>query len=93
MDQKPQEMPAPPHDHPPEKPGWTAILLIVAFVLAAVLMYLVGARLVKRTAASHVSSIVGRRFVGLASDPGGASFGAGFASPNASLRFNRAGRY
>jgi hypothetical protein len=61
--------------------------------LAAVLMYLVGAHLVKRIAASHVSSIVDRRFVDLASDSGNASFGAGFASPDASLRFNRAGRY
>jgi hypothetical protein len=39
--------PEPSHPHPPERPGWMAIALIAIFVLVAIVMYAVGARLVK----------------------------------------------
>ena len=40
--------PEPTHQRPPERPGWMAIALIALFVLVAIVMYVVGARLVKR---------------------------------------------
>jgi hypothetical protein len=60
---------------PPEKPGWTAIALIAAFVLAAVTMYFIGARLVKPPTLYVLSSITVRPF----SDPGHESLGMLFA--------------
>jgi hypothetical protein len=40
--------PEPPLPHPPERPGWMAIALIAIFVLVAIVMYVIGARMVKR---------------------------------------------
>ncbi|HUJ22361.1 MAG TPA: hypothetical protein VLX58_12595 [Bryobacteraceae bacterium] len=36
------------HPHPPERPGWMAIGAIAIFVLAAIVMYLVGVRMLRR---------------------------------------------
>lgn len=52
-----------------------AIALIAAFVLAAVAMYLIGARFVKGPSPADLSSISVRPFA----DPGNESFGAQFA--------------
>jgi TolB-like protein len=66
-------------ERPPEKPGWMAIALIAAFVLAAVAMYVIGARFVKGPTPSDLSSIGVRPFADRGSDPGNASFGGQFA--------------
>jgi adenylate cyclase len=62
-----------------EKPGWMAIALIAAFVLAAVAMYVIGAHFVKRPTPSSLSSISVRPFSDSGSDPGDNSFGAELA--------------
>lgn len=47
-----------------EKPGWMAIALIAAFVLAAVGMFMIGARLVKRTPGPDLSAVAVLPFAG-----------------------------
>ena len=66
-------MEAAPHTQPREKPGWMAIALIAAFVLAAVTLYLVGAHFVSR-AAGDLSSVAVLPFTDTGSEPIGASF-------------------
>ncbi len=48
----------------PERPGWIAIALIAAFVLAPVGMFLIAARLVKRTPAPDLSAVTVVPFAG-----------------------------
>jgi hypothetical protein len=51
-----------------ERPGWVAIALIAAFVLAAVGMFLIGARLVRRTPAPDLSAVTVVPFAGASLD-------------------------
>ena len=62
-----------PHTQPREKPGWMAIALIAAFVLAAVALYVTGAHFVSR-AAGDLSSIAVLPFTDTGAEPLGASF-------------------
>jgi hypothetical protein len=64
MEPAPLETPAVPHFQIRERPGWAAIALIAAFVLAAVVMFLIGARLVKRTPAPDLSAVTVVPFAG-----------------------------
>ena len=70
MEPAPRETPSVPYLR--ERPGWMAIALIAAFVLAAVGMFLIGARLVKRTPAPDLSAVAVVPFAG-------ASLGADFS--------------
>lgn len=63
-----------------ERPGWVAIALIAAFVLAAVGMFLIGAHLVKRTPGPDLSAIAVVPFAGLTSDIGRQSLGVNFTT-------------
>jgi len=56
-----------------------AIALIASFVLAAVVMFAVGARLVRRSPGPQVSAIAVVPFSDLTPDPAGASVGSLFA--------------
>jgi TolB-like protein len=62
-----------PHVQPREKPGWMAIALIAAFVLAAVALYLAGARLVSR-ATGDLSSVAVLPFNDVGPEPFGTPF-------------------
>ena len=62
-----------------EKPGWTAIALVAAFVVAAVGMFAVAARLVKRSPGPDISTIAVAPFSDL-SPIAGESLGAQFAT-------------
>jgi len=62
-----------------EKPGWTAIALVAAFVLAAVSMFAVAARLVRRSPGPDISTIAVVPFSDLSPLAGGESVGAQFA--------------
>jgi TolB-like protein len=44
--------------HPKERPGWTAIVLVLSFVLFGVALYVAGALMVKRPAAGVISIAV-----------------------------------
>lgn len=68
MESAPPETPA--QFQTPERPGWVAIALIAAFVLAAVGMFLVGAHLVKRTPGPDLSAVDIVPFTGLTPDAG-----------------------
>jgi len=61
------------------KPGWMAIALIAAFVLGAIGMFAIGARLVTRSPGPDVSAITVVPFSDIDSIPGNAPFGALFA--------------
>jgi len=61
------------------KPGWTAIALIAAFVFAAVAMFAVGARFVKRSSTPDAVTIAVIPFSDVQPVPGRASAGANFA--------------
>jgi len=61
-----------------EKPGWMAIALIAAFVLAAVVMFAVGMRLVKRSPGPDVFTIAVIPFTAADPAPGDPSFRALF---------------
>jgi hypothetical protein len=62
MEPAPRETPAAPRLR--ERPGWVAIALIAAFVLSAVAMFLIAARLVKRTPAPDLSAVTVVPFAG-----------------------------
>jgi len=62
------------------KPGWVAIALIAAFVLGAIGMFAIGARLVTRSPGPDVSAIAVVPFSEIDSAPGNASPGALFAT-------------
>ncbi len=53
-----------------EKPGWMAIALIAAFVLAAVLLFAIGASLVKRSPGPDVSAVAVLPFADLNANSG-----------------------
>jgi len=78
MESAPPETPA--QFQTPERPGWVAIALIGAFVLAAVGMFLVGAHLVKRTPGPDLSAVDIVPFTGLTPDAGRQSLGAHFTT-------------
>src|SRR2546427_11415338 len=63
----PGRQPAPTPAVPREWPGWTAIAFVTACVLTGVIIYLIGARLVRRS--SPLSSIAVLPFVSLSADP------------------------
>jgi hypothetical protein len=66
-------------NHTQGRPGWMAIALIASFVLAAVVMFAIGARLVRRSPGPDVSAIAVVSFPDLTPAPGGAPFGTLFA--------------
>jgi TolB-like protein len=73
-------MPSTPVDAPAQgEPGWMAIALIAAFVLGAIGMFAIGARLVTRSPGPDVSAITVVPFSDVDSPPGIASFGPLFA--------------
>ncbi len=53
-----------------EKPGWMAIALIAAFVLAAIVLFAIGASLVKRSPGPDVSAVAVIPFSDLNVNPG-----------------------
>jgi TolB-like protein len=63
---------------PKEKPGWVGIAFIAAFVLTAVIMFAIGAHLVKRSPGPEVSAIAVLPFAEIGPNAGGASFAARF---------------
>ena len=65
--------------HTQGRPGWMAIALVASFVLAAVVMFAVGARLVRRSPGPDVSAIAVVPFSDLGSVPSSAASGALFA--------------
>jgi TolB-like protein len=65
--------------HAPGKPGWTAIALIASFVLAAVVMFAIGARMVRRSPGPDVSAIAVVPFSDLTPVPSDPPFGVLFA--------------
>ena len=75
MDTAPLNTPAPA----PGKPGWMAIALIASFVLAAVVMFAIGARLVRRSPGPDVSAIAVVPFSDLTPAPVDPPFGTTFA--------------
>jgi hypothetical protein len=68
-----------PHIRAGEKPGWTAIALVAAFVLAAVGMFGLGARLVRRSPAPDLSAVAVIPFANAGADGGSGPSGALFA--------------
>ena len=73
-------MPPTPAGAPAQgKPGWMAIALIAAFVLGAIGMFAIGARLVTRSPGPDVSAIAVVPFSGIGTAPSDASFGPLFA--------------
>ena len=81
MEATPANTPAPAKG----KPGWMAIALIASFVLAAVAIFAIGARLVTRSPGPDVSAIAVVPFSDLTQIAGNPSFGALFASQLAEL--------
>lgn len=75
MDSAPVDTPIPTHG----KPGWMAIALIASFVVAAVVMFAIGARLVRRSPGPDVSAIAVLPFSDLSPVPSDPPFGALFA--------------
>jgi TolB-like protein len=65
--------------HAQGKPGWMAIALVASFVLAAVVMFAIGARLVRRSPGPDVSAIAVVPFSDLAPTPADPRFGTLFA--------------
>ena len=73
-------MPAAPVDTPAHgKPGWMAIVLIAAFVVAAIGMFAIGARMVRRSPGPDVSAIAVVPFSDIGASPGHVYSGALFA--------------
>jgi len=75
MDIAPVDTPIPA----PGKPGWMAIALIASFVLAAVAMFAIGARMVRRSPGPDVSAIAVVPFSDLNPPSGDPPVGALFA--------------